>query len=127
MQAMAPARIESAPSSAPTERSSTTFSGAGRAPARSSTDSSLADLDREAAGDDARAAEDRLADAGRGDHLVVEHDRERLADILLGDPAELARARHCRSRKLTTGWLSWNEGWASVRFSPLSSTWRLTT
>ena len=86
-----------APSSAPTERSSTTFSGAGKAPARSSTDSSLAVCDGEAAGDDARAAEDRLADVGGRDHLVVEHDRERLADILLRDLAELASTRHCRS------------------------------
>ena len=40
---IAPARIESAPSSGPTLRSSTTVSGAGSAPARSSTARSLAD------------------------------------------------------------------------------------
>ncbi len=39
---MAPARIASAPSSGPTLRSSTTVSGAGRAPARSSTARSVA-------------------------------------------------------------------------------------
>jgi len=40
---MAPARIASAPSSAPTVCCCSTFSGAGRAPARSSTARSLAD------------------------------------------------------------------------------------
>src|SRR5579859_3256138 len=39
---VAPARTASAPSSAPTVRCSSTFMGAGSAPARSSTDSSLA-------------------------------------------------------------------------------------
>ena len=46
----------------------------------------------EVAGDDAAAAEDRLADDRRADHLVVEHDGERLADVLAGGGAE-ARAR----------------------------------
>ena len=60
-------------------------------------------LDREVARDLARAAEDRLADDRGRDHLhvaravgqlaVVEHDRERRADVLLGELAELARAR----------------------------------
>ena len=45
-------------------------------------------LYREAAGDDAAAAEDRLADDRRADHLVVEHDRKRLADIVAGRVAK---------------------------------------
>ena len=49
-------------------------------------------LHREAARDDAAAAEDRLADHRRADHLVVEHDRERLADILARRVAEAPRA-----------------------------------
>ena len=40
---IAPARIESAPSSGPTLRSSTTVSGAGSAPARSRTERSVAE------------------------------------------------------------------------------------
>ena len=36
------------------------------------------------------AAEDRLVDVRRREHLVVEDDRERLADILLRHPAEAA-------------------------------------
>ena len=39
-------------------------------------------LRREVAGDLARAAGDRLLDGRRGDHLVVEHDGEALADVL---------------------------------------------
>ncbi len=50
-------------------------------------------LDREVARDLAGAAEDRLADDRRRDDLVVEHDGEGLADMLLGEVAELARAR----------------------------------
>ncbi len=50
-------------------------------------------LDREVARDLPRAAEDRLADDGRRDDLVVEHDGERLVDVILGEGAELARAR----------------------------------
>ena len=50
-------------------------------------------LHREVAGDLPAAAEDRLADDRRRDHLVVEHDGERPADILLRDLGELARAR----------------------------------
>ena len=49
-------------------------------------------LHGEAAADLAGAAEDRLADHRRRDHLVVEHDGEGLADILAGDVAELPRA-----------------------------------
>ena len=39
------------------------------------------------------AAEDRLADHRRRNHFVVEHDGERLADILLRRFGEFARAR----------------------------------
>ena len=49
-------------------------------------------LDGEVAGDLAGAAEDRLADLRRRDHLVVEHDGERPADILLRRLAEALRA-----------------------------------
>jgi hypothetical protein len=42
IEAIAPASIESAPRSGPTLRSSTMLSGAGKAPARSRTDSSFA-------------------------------------------------------------------------------------
>ena len=47
---------------------------------------------REAAADLPRAAGDRLADHRRAEHLSVEHDRERLADIGAGDFGEAARA-----------------------------------
>src|SRR5262249_35280295 len=46
-------------------------------------------LDGEAARNLPTAAQDRLADDRRGDDLVVEHDRERLADILLRGLSEL--------------------------------------
>ena len=76
-------------------------------------------LDGEAAGDLAGAAEDRLADHRRRDHLVVEHDGERLADILLRHLGEL-RAPDVLKRKMTIGSLvRWSKpGCASVRSSP---------
>ena len=89
---MMPISIASAPRSAPTVRSSITVSGAGRAPARSSAERSVVCCTREAAADLARAADDRLADDGRAQHLAVEHDGERLADIGARDVAELPRA-----------------------------------
>ena len=49
-------------------------------------------LNGEAAGNLPGTAEDRLADDRRGDHLVVQHDGERLADIGLRRLGELARA-----------------------------------
>src|SRR5690606_31768806 len=49
-------------------------------------------LNRESAGDDAAAAQDRLADDRRADHLVVEDDRERLSDVLARDLGEAAGA-----------------------------------
>ena len=56
-------------------------------------------LHGEAAGDLARAAEDRLADHRRRDHLVVEHDGERLADVLLRRLREFARARRVEAER----------------------------
>src|SRR5205085_11521428 len=50
-------------------------------------------LHGEIARDLALSAGDRLADHGRGDHLVVEHDREGQPDILLRGLRELARTR----------------------------------
>src|SRR5262249_39059643 len=47
---------------------------------------------REAAGNLSRPADDRLADHGRGDHLVVEHDRKQASDVLLRNLGELTRA-----------------------------------
>jgi hypothetical protein len=92
MLATVPAWMESAPSSAPTVRSSRIEIGA-RQGARAQQQREVARrLHREAAGDDAAAAEDRLADHRRADHLVVEHDGEGLADILAGGVAEAARA-----------------------------------
>ena len=87
-----PFSIESWPRPGPTVRSSMMVSGAGSAPARSRIARSFAACDREAAGDLAGAAEDRLADHRRRDHLVVEHDGERPADILLRHLREPARA-----------------------------------
>ena len=46
----------------------------------------------ERAGDDAAAAQDRLADHRRADHLIVEHHRQRPADMIAGGAPELARA-----------------------------------
>ena len=92
MLAIAPAWIESAPSCgadrALLEDRDRRRQGAGAQQQRQI----AGRLHREAAGDDAAAAEDRLADDRRADHLVVEHDRERLADILARRVAETARA-----------------------------------
>ncbi len=52
----------------------------------------MARLRREAAADLAAASEDRLADHRRRDHLVVEHDGEGLAHVVLGELAEPAGA-----------------------------------
>ena len=49
-------------------------------------------VDAEVAGDDAGAAQDRLADLRGADHLVVEHDRQMLADVLAGGVAEALAA-----------------------------------
>src|SRR5258705_322479 len=50
-------------------------------------------LDGKVAGDLSSAAQDRLADDGSGNDLLVEHDGERTSDILLGHLGKLARAR----------------------------------
>ena len=90
--ARVPLSIESWPRPGPTVRSSMMVSGAGSAPARSRMARSFACCDGEAAGNLAGAAEDRLADHRRRDHLVVEHDREGPPDILLRRLREAARA-----------------------------------
>src|SRR5262249_50461615 len=48
-------------------------------------------LHRKVSGDLAASAQDRFANDGRGDHLVIEHDRKGPPDILLGDLREFAR------------------------------------
>ena len=68
-------------------------SGAGSAPARSRMARSLALCTVKLPEIWPGAAEDRLADHRRRDHLVVEHDGERLADVLLRRLREFARAR----------------------------------
>ena len=50
----------------------------------------------------AGTAKNGLTDEGRGDHLIVEDDRERFAEILLRPWANL-RAPEVLNRKLTTG------------------------
>ena len=62
-------------------RSSTTVSLAGSAPALQQHREIVGLLDRVIARDDARSAHDGRLDHGIGDDLVVEHDREGLADI----------------------------------------------
>ena len=100
--AVRPERIESAPRLAPTERSSTMSRLAGSAPARSSTARSLALCGGEVAADLARAAGDRLLDDRRGDHLVVEHDGEALADIRAEVISPKVMAPRVSNWKLTT-------------------------
>ena len=126
MLAIAPARIESAPSSAPTERSSITFNGAGRAPARRSTESSLADSTvklPEMMPEPPRIGSRMLGAEITLSSSTIANGLPTFSCVILPN----LRAPALSSRKLTTGWLSWNEGCASVRFSPLRSTWRLTT
>ena len=76
-------------------------------------------LHREVAGDLPAAAEDRLADDRRRNHLVVEHDGERPADILLRTWANL-RAPEVLNLNETIGSLvRWSKpGCASVSSSP---------
>ena len=68
-------------------------------------------------------------DHGRRDHLLVEHDGEAVADIVLGDIAELRARRRVSKRKFTTGWpVCWSKpALASVRRSPATITRRCTT
>ena len=91
--AMMPARIESR-AEARTDRALLDDGELGRQRAGAEQDREVVGgLDGEVAADLTGAAEDRLADHRRRDHLVVEHDGERPADVLLGDVAEFARAR----------------------------------
>ena len=92
IEAMVPFSIESLPSSALTVRSSMTFSLTGSLPDGQRDRQLVGAFDGEIAADLRLAAEDRLVDVRRRQHLVVEDDRERLADIFLGHPAEAARA-----------------------------------
>ena len=80
-------------------------------------------LDREIAGNLARAAGDRAQDARRGNHLAVEHDRERRPDIVGGDVAERWPPRRLK-RKFTTGSpvRESKPGCASTRSSPATIT-----
>ena len=55
-------------------------------------------LDIEIAGNLPGTAEDRFADDRRRDHLVIEHDGEGFADILLGRLRELARAARIEAK-----------------------------
>ena len=55
-------------------------------------------LDGEIAGDLAGAAGDRGEDARRRDHLAVEHDGERPADVLGGDLAEMLAAAQIEAK-----------------------------
>ena len=61
-------------------------------------------FDREIAGDDAIAAEDRLVDPGRADHLVVKHDRKQLIHVIIRVTLPNLRAPTLSKVKLTTGW-----------------------
>ena len=80
-------------------------------------------LHGEVAGNLPAPAEDRLADDGRRDHLVVEDDRERPADVLLGDLAELARARRVEGEiHDRLGCSGRSSPCASVRSAPSTST-----
>ncbi len=60
-------------------------------------------LHGEIAGNLSGAAGDRFADHGRGNHLIVEHDRERLPDILRRRFARICASRAELKRKLTIG------------------------
>ena len=102
MLASAPARIESAPSSGPTVRCSSGLSGAGSAPARSSSARSLAisTVKLPVMMPWPPMIGSRIT--GRGDDCVVEHDGEALADIGLGGIAEAPRA-DAVELKLTAG------------------------
>ena len=83
------------------------FSGAGSAPARSRIARSLAVWVVKLPVIWPEPPRIGSLDHGRGDHLLVQHDGEAVADIVLGDVAELARAhaveaeihdRRCRLR-----------------------------
>ena len=65
-------------------------------------------LDREIAADLGASAQDRLIDVGRGQDLVIEDDRERLVDILLGHSPETPGAGRVE-RDSTVGRPSWSK------------------
>ena len=90
--ATVPARMASAPRSAPTVRSSMMVSVAGSAPERSSSACSWVCWVVKLAGDDAAAAADRALHDRRADDLVVELDRQPLADVGARGGAEGAAA-----------------------------------
>ena len=119
-----PFSIESWPSPAPTTRSSMMVNGAGSAPARSRMARSFADSTVKLPGNLARPAEDRLADDGRRDHLVVEHDGEGRARRSPGVACANLRAPEELKRKVTIGSLvRWSKpGCASVRSPPDTTT-----
>ena len=87
-----PALTESAPSSAPTVRSSIGLSGAGSAPARSRTARSLALWVVKLPVIWPEPPRIGSWMTGAEITLLVEHDGEAVADIVLGDVAEFARA-----------------------------------
>ena len=125
--AMTPFWIESLPSSGPTVRSSITFSFTGSLPEARLIASCVGALDGEVAADLRLAAEDRLVDVRRRQHLVVEDDRERLVDILLRDPAEAARAGGVEGDRRRPARPSWSKlCLASISWSPETITRRLT-
>ena len=90
--AILPASMESRPRPGPTVRSSTMVSFAGKRAGAQQHRKVVCLLHGEAAGDLAGTARDRLQDARRRDHLVVEHDRHGPADVLGRGLAEALRA-----------------------------------
>ncbi len=89
--------MESLPRFGPTERSSITVSGAGRAPSQKRRKNRCR-FSREVAADLAAATDDRLVDDGSCQHLAVEHDGEGPADIVAGDFSKLACAERIEGK-----------------------------
>ena len=123
IEAMMPARIESAPRLGPTVRSSTMVSLAGSAPARSRIARSLAlsTVKLPLIWPEPPRIGSRID--RRRDHLVVEHDGEGPADIGFAVTSPNLRRRPVDRRKLTTGSLvCWSKAaCASTRSSPVIS------
>jgi hypothetical protein len=121
MLAMAPARIESAPSSAPTDRSSITLSGAGSAPERSRIESSLALSTVKLPlmmPEPPRIGSRMFGAEITASSSTIANGLPTFSCVILPK----VRAPALSKRKLTTGWLSWKLGCESVRLSPESST-----
>ena len=124
--AILPARTESAPRSGPTVRSSRMVSGAGRAPARSSSAKSVVCCTVKLPLMMPRPPVMALRITGA---LITLPSRM----MAKGRPTffEVAspnlRAPTESKLKATTGWLSWKLGWASIRCSPLTMMRRFTT